>query len=147
VAGVLPWLLTEWRSAWSGGEGIVPRGIGGALIVAGSFVLIRAFASFVIEGLGTPAPVAPPEHLVVGGLYRYVRNPMYVAVLAVILGQALLLGRAVLVAYAATVGTAMWVFVRGYEEPTLLARYGHEYVAYRRRVPGWLPTLRRRRCP
>jgi protein-S-isoprenylcysteine O-methyltransferase Ste14 len=63
------------------------------LLVAGLIVLIQAFARFVVEGLGTPAPIAAPERLVVGGLYSYVRNPMYVAILAAIIGQALLLGQ------------------------------------------------------
>ena len=91
---------------------------------------------------GTPAPVAPPERLVVGGLYRFVRNPMYVAVLLTILGQALVLLQPVLVVYAAIVGIAMASFVYGYEQPTLSARFGAEYDAYRRAVPGWWPRLR-----
>src|SRR6266540_351001 len=91
---------------------------------------------------GTPAPVAPTETLVVGGLYRYVRNPMYVAVVAAVLGQALLLGRAVLLAYAAAVWLCVAAFVRWYEEPVLAARYGARYEAYRRAVPAWRPRLR-----
>jgi protein-S-isoprenylcysteine O-methyltransferase Ste14 len=93
---------------------------------------------FVVEGLGTPAPIAPTEHLFVGGLYRHVRNPMYLAVGAIIVGQALLIGRAVLLGYAALAATVA-AFVRGYEEPTLARRYGFEYEAYRRAVPGWWP--------
>ena len=87
----------------------------------------------------TPAPIAPTERLVVGGLYRYVRNPMYLAVGATIVGQALLLGRWVLLAYAAVFGLVVAAFVRGYEEPTLHETYGEEYEAYRRAVPGWWP--------
>ena len=82
-------------------------------------MLVQAFVRFVVEGLGTPAPVAPTEHLVVGGAYRYVRNPMYLAVTAVILGQALLLGQPVLVVYAAGFLLVTRPFVRRYEEPTL----------------------------
>jgi len=87
VAGVIPWWLTGWDA-----EPVWPplRWLGALLLVAGAIVLIRAFARFVAEGLGTPAPVAPTEKLVVGGIYRHVRNPMYVAVLSIILGQALL---------------------------------------------------------
>jgi protein-S-isoprenylcysteine O-methyltransferase Ste14 len=77
------------------------RVIGGILLIAGLIALLSAFVRFVVEGLGTPAPVAAPERLVVGGVYRYVRNPMYVAVLVAIVGQALLLGRLVLLLYAA----------------------------------------------
>ena len=83
------------------------------------------------EGLGTPAPIAPTEHLVVTGLYRHVRNPMYLAVTATILGQWLLLGRPVLLAYALVFVAITYAFVRGYEEPTLRARYGDEYERYR----------------
>ena len=88
------------------------RVVGTALIAAGAVVLVQAFARFVREGLGTPAPVAPTETLVVGGLYRYVRNPMYLAVLATILGQALLLGQPVLFGYAFVVWLAFASFVR-----------------------------------
>ena len=99
-------------------------------------VLVQAFARFVHEGLGTPAPVAPTETLVVGGLYRYVRNPMYLAVLATILGQALLLGQPVLFGYAFVVWLAFASFVRFYEEPHLTQRFGQSYRAYRARRAG-----------
>ena len=136
VAGLVPWLLTGWESAdppW-------PLRVAGALLlVAGVIVLLHAFARFVTEGLGTPAPVAPTERLVVGGLYRYVRNPMYLAVGATIVGQALLLGRWALIVYAVVFGVTVAAFVRGYEEPTLHDTYGEEYDAYRRAVPGWWP--------
>ena len=94
-----------------------------------------------VEGLGTPSPVAPTEKLVVGGVYRHLRNPMYVAVIAVILGQAAILGRPVLLVYAAFFWLAVASFVRFYEEPTLSRRYGEQYAAYRRGVPGWWPRL------
>ncbi len=96
-----------------------------------------------MEGRGTPAPVAPTERLVVGGLYGYVRNPMYLAVLAVIVGQVLLFGQLGLLVYAGLVALAFVVFVKAYEEPTLRARYGAEYDDYLREVPGWWPRLRR----
>lgn len=86
--------------------------------------------------------MAPTERLVVGGLYGYVRNPMYVAVAAIICGQALLLGRPGLYAYAACFGVAVWCFVHWYEEPVLATRFGPQYEAYRRAVPGWRPRLR-----
>jgi len=136
MGGLVPYLLTGWdpQDAW------LPAQIaGGALIAAGATVLLHAFARFVLEGLGTPAPVAPTERLVVGGLYRYVRNPMYLAVTSTILGQWLLLGRPVLLAYAVVFGAIVVAFVRGYEEPTLLDRYGAEYERYRAAVPGWWP--------
>lgn len=139
VAGVLPWWLTRWQP---GAALPVPvRITGGLLTAAGSAALIGSFAQFAVEGRGTPAPPAPTEQLVVHGLYRHVRNPMYLAVLAVITGQALLLGRPVLLLYASAVGAAFAAFVHWYEEPALTRRYGAEYDAYRQSVPGWWPRL------
>jgi protein-S-isoprenylcysteine O-methyltransferase Ste14 len=140
VAGLIPWWLTRWEVRepflhWS------TRAIGVILIAIGAAVLIGAFARFVMEGVGTPAPVAPTRQLVVGGLYRYVRNPMYLAVTAAIVGQALLLGQPVLLRYAAVVLIGFAAFVRWYEEPTLRRRYGAQYEAYRSAVPGWWPRL------
>jgi protein-S-isoprenylcysteine O-methyltransferase Ste14 len=139
AAGLVPWLLTGWDST---DPPVWIAVIGGALTAGGAAALLHSFARFVVEGAGTPAPVAPPERLVVGGLYRYVRNPMYVAVTATIAGQALLLGRPWLLAYAAAFWAVTAAFVRFYEEPTLSARYGEEYATYRRAVPGWRPRLR-----
>jgi protein-S-isoprenylcysteine O-methyltransferase Ste14 len=118
---------------------------GAAILVTCTAVLVHAFARFVREGSGTPAPVAPTDRLVVGGLYRHVRNPMYVAVVGAILGQALVLGQPVLALYAAVAGAGMAAFVRWYEEPALARRYGPDYDAYRRAVPAWRPLLRPRR--
>ncbi len=145
VAGLVPGWLTGW---WAGGDApswwVPVRALGALLVAGGVGVLGHAFVRFVVEGLGTPAPVAPTDHLVVGGLYRYVRNPMYVAVLAIIVGQALLLARPGLVVYAAAAAAAMVSFVTWYEEPALRRQHGEAYDAYRRAVPGWLPRLRPR---
>jgi protein-S-isoprenylcysteine O-methyltransferase Ste14 len=143
VAGFIPWALTGWETEddW----GLVVQILGTVMIVAGAAVLVHAFARFVREGLGTPAPVAPTEHLVVGGLYRYVRNVMYIAVTMTILGQALLLGQVVLLVWAAVAWGAMAAFVVAYEEPTLADRYGEQYEEYRRAVPAWWPRLSARR--
>jgi protein-S-isoprenylcysteine O-methyltransferase Ste14 len=139
TAGLVPWLLTGWDSTspW-----LPLRVAGVALIAAGVVVLVHAFARFVIEGVGTPAPVAPTERLVIGGLYRHVRNPMYVAVASVIIGQALLLGQPALLAWAALFVAVTASFVHFYEEPVLQRRFGEEYERYRRAVPGWWPRLR-----
>jgi protein-S-isoprenylcysteine O-methyltransferase Ste14 len=102
---------------------------------------VTALTGFATQGRGTPAPPLPTEQLGVRGLYRYVRNPMYLAVLAVITGQALLLSRPVLLGYATMVGAAFIAFVYGYEQPTLARRYGAQYQAYQRAVPGWRPRL------
>jgi len=140
VAGLAPYLLTDrYGMPISPHPAIVI--VAGILIAAGLAVLIHAFVRFAVEGLGTPAPVAPTARLVVGGVYRYVRNPMYVAVLSIILGQALLFGAVPVAVYAVAVAAAVISFVRFYEEPVLANRYGAEYEAYRRAVPGWLPRL------
>ena len=142
VAGFVPWLLTRWRLREPLGHWAPLRVVGIVLIVAGAAVLVHAFTRFVVQGLGTPAPVAPTEHLVVAGLYRHLRNPMYVAVVAVIVGQALLLWQPVLLLYAAVIAVAFVVFVAGYEQPALRRQFGDSYEAYRRAVPAWWPRLR-----
>jgi protein-S-isoprenylcysteine O-methyltransferase Ste14 len=118
------------------------RVVGGVFVAGGAAVLIHAFTRFVVEGLGTPAPVAPPQQLVTGGLYRHVRNPMYLAVGAAIVGQAALLGQPVLLLYVAGVTVVVVAFVRYYEEPTLARTFGAEYEEYRRNVPAWWPRRR-----
>ncbi|SFO04171.1 Protein-S-isoprenylcysteine O-methyltransferase Ste14 [Mesorhizobium sp. NFR06] len=140
VAWLLPWLLTDhYHRPLSAVPGFVPAGA--VLMVGAAAILLHAFARFALEGLGTPAPVAPTEKLVVGGVYRHVRNPMYVAVLAIILGQALLFSSWLVIVYGLIAAAAMISFVKFYEEPTLASRYGAEYETYRRSVPGWLPRL------
>lgn len=144
VAGVGPWLATGWAASdpMPGWAPAPVRVLGAVLLVAGVAVLLHAFGRFVAEGLGTPFPAAPPRRLVVGGLYRYVRNPMYVAVAAAVFGQALLLGRANLLVYGAVAWTVTAAFVHWREEPVLARRFGAEYAAYRRAVRAWWPRLR-----
>ena len=146
VAGLVPWLVTGWElqaapTGWSG-LFLVLRVVGVVLLVAGAAFLVTAFVRFVVEGLGTPMPAAPPARLVVGGICRYVRNPMYLAVLACIAGQALLLNQPVLWLVAALTGAAMVAFTTLYEEPTLQRQFGAEYEAYQAAVPAWWPRLR-----
>ena len=117
------------------------------LIAAGALALLDSFARFAWQGLGTPAPVFPTRHLVVTGLYRYVRNPMYVAVVAVILGQSLLFGNARVLGYGAIVWLVFHLFVSTHEEPTLRAKYGNEYQLFCSNVPRWIPRLRPWRPP
>ena len=140
VVGLVPWALTD---GWNAEDTWAPLVVLGAvLLAAGLFVLVQAFVRFVVEGIGTPAPVAPTEHLVVGGLYRHVRNPMYLALGAIVAGQALILGRPALLLYGAVVLAVTATFARLYEEPALRQQFGAEYEAYRRAVPGWRPRLR-----
>ena len=141
TAALIPWLLTGWNQRVPPPSAAI-RVAGVVLIGVGAAVLLSAFVRFVLEGRGTPAPIAPTKQLVVGGLYRYVRNPMYLAVAATIVGQALLLGRFELLAYAALFLGTTAAFVRLYEEPTLRARYGAEYETYVHAVRGWLPRPR-----
>ena len=108
---------------------------------AGVSGLVDAFARFALQGLGTPAPIAPTRNLVVTGLYRYVRNPIYVAVVAIILGQAVLMGDWRLIVYGALFWLACHVFVVAYEEPTLERTFGREYEAFRAAVPRWIPRM------
>ena len=114
VAGLVPWWLTGWQVRSLPAWWLPLRLAGVVLLVAGTAVLVQAFARFVVEGLGTLTPVAPTRELVVGGLYRFVRNPMYLAVLAAIVGQAMALGQPVLLPYAAVVATAFVAFVHWY---------------------------------
>ena len=146
TGALIPWLLTGWHERLPPPHPAI-RLAGLVLIVAGAAVLLSAFARFVLEGRGTPAPIAPTQKLVVGGLYRYVRNPMYLAVTATIVGQALLLGLLELLAYAALFLATTAAFARWYEEPTLRQQYGPEYEGYRRAVPGWWPRIRPWKSP
>jgi protein-S-isoprenylcysteine O-methyltransferase Ste14 len=112
------------------------------MVGSGVVVLASSYVRFVTEGVGTPAPIAPPENLVVGGFYRHVRNPMYVAMGTAVAGQALLFGQPKLLLYPAIAAVPVAAFVRLYEEPTLARRFGADYEEYRRNVPGWLPRIR-----
>jgi len=136
-----PWAFTHWRFAPPLGWAAF-RVIGIVLIAAGLPVLLDSFWRFAVKGLGTPAPIAPPQHLVVTGLYRYVRNPMYVAVLALILGQGLLFGSVPVLKYAIVVWLGFFAFVLLYEEPTLRGKFGAEYREFCAHVPRWIPRVR-----
>ena len=141
LAGFVPFSITHWefRSAFFGLE--PTRAIGVMLIVAGVPGVVDSFARFALQGLGTPAPIAPTRTLVVTGLYRYVRNPIYVGVAAVIFGQALLFGDLRLLWYAALLWLFFHVFVLAYEEPTLERTFGASYEDFRANVPRWMPRL------
>jgi protein-S-isoprenylcysteine O-methyltransferase Ste14 len=142
VAGWMPYWLTAWQMQppLFGVRGLRPIGV--VLGAAGVVLLVDCFLRFALEGRGTPAPVAPTEALVASGPYRHVRNPMYIAVLTIIAGQALLLGSRALAAYAGAVWLLFHIFVIVYEEPTLRRRYGASYEAYRAHVDRWWPRIR-----
>ncbi len=116
--------------------------VGSLLLAVGALILIDSFARFAIKGLGTPAPVFPTRHLVITGIYRYVRNPMYVAVVFLILGQGLMFGNPRVLEYGAVVWLAVHLFVIGYEEPTLRNTFGNEYKVFCQAVPRWIPRAK-----
>jgi len=142
VAGIFPWWITGWvfHSPLLGFRLI--RVIVVALIAVGVPMLLDSFARFAVQGLGTPAPVLPTTHLVVTGLYRFVRNPMYVGVSAVIFGQALLFGSVRLLTYGVLIWLAFHLFVLLYEEPKLRSSFDGEYQIFCQNVPRWIPRIR-----
>ncbi len=139
VAGLIPYWLT---GGWSDPGPWPLRVVGGLLIAAGTAGVIEAFVRFVREGVGTPVPIAPTRYLVVGGLYRFVRNPMYVAVLMIVIGQGIWFTRLGVFLYAAATWAVTALFVRFYEEPTLKRTFGQQYDEYRANVRAWIPRLR-----
>jgi protein-S-isoprenylcysteine O-methyltransferase Ste14 len=141
VAGLVPWWITRWEFRPPFFDLQATRAVGILLIVAGLPGLVDSFARFAVQGLGTPAPIAPTQNLVVTGLYRYVRNPIYIAVVAVILGQAILFGDWRLMIYGGLMWLAFHAFVLAYEEPVLAQSFGAEYEDFRANVPRWIPRL------
>jgi protein-S-isoprenylcysteine O-methyltransferase Ste14 len=137
MAGLVPFLISGWRRASGVPAGV--RVIGAGLVLAGLLMLVECFVRFMVHGHGTPAPVAPPTRLVVSGLYRYVRNPMYVAVVAIVAGQAAWFGSSALLLYVVVLWGLFHLRVILYEEPTLLREFGPSYEEYRRGVGRWRP--------
>ena len=111
-------------------------------LILGAVVISYCFIDFIRQGRGTPAPYDPPARTGGCGLYRFVRNPQYVGVILVVVGEALLVEAVTLLGYAALLGIAYYLFVRYYEEPTLSRTFGDAYSRYRKAVPRWLP-----KCP
>jgi protein-S-isoprenylcysteine O-methyltransferase Ste14 len=139
VAGLIPFLITHWSAG--AGASLSYTIIGVLMILVGLAALIECFVRFASNG-GTPAPLAPTPHLVVSGLYRFVRNPMYLAVLLLIFGQMFLFANAGLLAYGVVIGLAVHFFVLGYEEPKLRASFPEAYAEYEAHVRRWLPRLK-----
>ena len=142
VAVYIPWALTHWSPSPPLLGLSALRVVGPLLVAIGLPVLLDSFLRFALQGRGTPAPVAPPRHLVVTGFYRYVRNPMYVAVVSLILGQGLFLGSMRVLRYGIGVWLTAFGFVVLYEEPTLRRKFGAEYDEFCAHVPRWIPRLR-----
>jgi protein-S-isoprenylcysteine O-methyltransferase Ste14 len=116
---------------------------GATVIVLGALIYFLCAWEFAVRGLGTPAPIAPTKFLVVSGLHRYVRNPMYLGVALAILGQAILYRSLHVAEYGILMLLVAHCFVILYEEPTLRRQFGDSYEKYRRSVPRWIPRLRK----
>jgi protein-S-isoprenylcysteine O-methyltransferase Ste14 len=141
VAGLVPRWISRWRLEAPFFGMPLFRFAGGILVTLGVIGLLDSFVRFAVQGVGTPAPVFPTRHLVVTGLYRHVRNPMYVAVVSTILGQGLILGNVTLLEYGGLVWLLFHLFVLVYEEPTLSASFGSEYKTFSTEVPRWIPRF------
>ena len=136
VAGYIPLALLRMGSKL---ETEVLSYLAFPLWFIGLAMLIWCFWGFLVRGGGTPAPIEPPKELVVSGLYNYIRNPMYVGVLLVIIGHFLWFGFWNLLIYAVIIFLAFNAFVTYYEEPNLKKRFGAAYEDYLKRVPRWIP--------
>jgi protein-S-isoprenylcysteine O-methyltransferase Ste14 len=138
VAGYVPWRLRRDAAPITGVEqwaAIIVIAVGIAIYV------YTAFWGFALIGGGTPAPIAPTKILVVKGLHRFVRNPMYLGVALVIAGQAWLFHSPHIAIYLACFCLIVHLFVLFYEEPTLRRQFGEEYERYREQVPRWIPRI------
>lgn len=138
VTLVIPWAITGWRFdepflGWP-----MTRGMGAAAALAGLPLLAESLWRFARVGRGTPSPLMPTERLVTSGAYRFVRNPMYVGAVLVVLGQAVMFGSRAVFLYGAALAVAFHLFVTLYEEPALRTRYGAEYARYCEHVPRWI---------
>jgi protein-S-isoprenylcysteine O-methyltransferase Ste14 len=140
VVGYVPWRFFGLRSVRL--ELGNPSHVGGVLAVAlGAALLGACIWEFARSGRGTLAPVDPPRELVVQGLYRYVRNPMYVGVATILLGELLLAPSRPFLSFVALWFVAVNLFVIGYEEPALRRRFGDSYARYTKAVRRWVPSL------
>ena len=139
VAGFIP--LTWLRSGPQIQMGVVAY-LALPLWAAGILTLVWCFWDFAQKGRGTPAPIDPPKELIVSGLYHYVRNPMYVGILLIVIGHFLWFGNWNLLAYAGLASIVFHLVVTLYEEPNLRHRFGPAYEEYLGRVPRWIPRFR-----
>jgi protein-S-isoprenylcysteine O-methyltransferase Ste14 len=144
--GTVAVLVPRWICDWQLAPPLLAfspfRGMGVLLVCAGVPVLLDSFIRFALQGVGTPAPVAPTRHLVVTGLYRRVRNPMYVAVVSIVVGQGLFFASVHVLEYGLVLWLVMHLFVVGYEEPTLRETFGTEYEQFCAEVHRWRPRLK-----
>ena len=126
------------------------RWVGGTLVLSGSGLLLWCVRDFYVAGKGTLAPWSPPRHLVTVGLYRWSRNPMYVAVLVIVMGWTLWFASSTLLIYLLFLAIAFHLRILIHEEPRLALSFGEDWRAYRARVARWAPRpgfARRRTSP
>ncbi|HEY1902014.1 MAG TPA: isoprenylcysteine carboxylmethyltransferase family protein [Terracidiphilus sp.] len=140
-AVAIPWWISRWHVHASFPGFTAIRIAGALLITAAAVFVMETFLRFALQGIGTPAPIAPTMRLVVTGSYRYVRNPMYIAVVSLVLGQGLLFGNAGVLMYGLCAWLATHLFVVFYEEPTLQRSFPDDYRTFSAHVPRWLPRL------
>jgi protein-S-isoprenylcysteine O-methyltransferase Ste14 len=136
------WFIPRWLAAGRP-LGPEPRVLPLSLMIAGGLIMLRCIWDFAWTGRGTPAPFDPPRRLVIRGLYRWVRNPMYLGMGLFLLGEALLLPQITrgLLAVIAVAGVSVTLFVMVYEEPVLRGKFGADYETYCRHVRRWIPRL------
>jgi protein-S-isoprenylcysteine O-methyltransferase Ste14 len=139
VLGLVPWGLMGGFRRPAGGALTV---LGIVIVLLGAAIYFRCAWEFAVRGLGTPAPIAPTKYLVTTALHQYVRNPMYIGVLLVLAGEAIVFRAVVLLQYWGFCFVAVYLFVLFYEEPTLRQQFGESYEEYRRAVPRWIPRFR-----
>jgi protein-S-isoprenylcysteine O-methyltransferase Ste14 len=142
-AGYVPWRYFGLREARIDASSAADLA-GLACIALGTLLLAACIVEFARSGRGTLSPLDPPRQLVVRGLYRYVRNPMYLSVTLIVLGEVLVTGSRALAIYWAVWFACVNLFVIAYEEPTLRAQFGRSYDAYTQEVGRWIPRLRPR---
>ncbi|MGA3032936.1 MAG: isoprenylcysteine carboxylmethyltransferase family protein [Terracidiphilus sp.] len=141
VVVLIPWWITHWHAPAHFHGLTLLRFIGAVIIASGAAIIVDSFARFAWQGLGTPAPLYPTRHLVVKGFYRFVRNPMYVSLLLILIGQALLFADTRLLIYALGAWLASHLFVLFYEEPRLRRSFPEDYARFATHVPRWIPRL------
>jgi protein-S-isoprenylcysteine O-methyltransferase Ste14 len=141
LAGLIPWWITHWAFRPPFFDVDATRAVGVVLIAAGVPGVVDSFLRFALQGLGTPAPVALPQNLVVTGFYRHVRNPIYVALVSIVLGQAVLFGDPRVLGYGMLLWLTFHAVVVASEEPDLVDGFGTQYEEYRANVPRWIPRL------
>ena len=138
ILGLFPWWVTDGHLE-AGGESAAFLAVAVVLFAVGLSTLLWCFVDFGRRGLGTPAPYDPPKKLVVAGLYRYTRNPMYVALVLALVGESIWSQSRGMMIYTAVVAVGFHLRVVIHEEPKLTELFGDEFADYRRRVPRWLP--------